>query len=99
MAGTMSIEMPPTPEHDKLTAHKAEHEAIVAFLHWLDSDEARFFNVCARERYRGEDRWFPCSDGQRAQLIADYFDVDPDALEAEKRAMLDAIRKANAGAG
>lgn len=44
----MTFKMPPTPECDKISARRDEHEAIVGFVRWLD-DQAE--TLCIRVKY------------------------------------------------
>lgn len=71
------------PEHDKVKAIQDESQAIGAFLDnsgytlcEVDADLNRFVPI-----YRSIER-----------ILADYFGIDLDELEREKRAMLDSLR-------
>lgn len=78
------------PQHEKLSERGDEHAAICGFLEWLG---------CGG-RFVGE--W---NDDSRAnpiggeEILAEFFDVDVDALEAEKREMLRRVRGEADGGG
>lgn len=74
-----------TPEHDKLIALNGDDDTIGQFLDWLmyDSD----YQVC--EWLGGE--WVQTGKNTR-QLLAEYFEIDMRALDAEKGVMLKALR-------
>lgn len=90
----LSIERPPAeyPEHEKLHAVRDHSQAIGEFLDWTQCEGVHF------GRYDDS-----IQDGQVLQilhyqipdLLAEYFGIDLDTLESEKRAMLDAQREAN----
>ena len=67
----------PYPEHEKLKAIHHESQAIGSFLEWMKSE------------YPKETRLPPYSI---QFLLAEYFEIDEDKLELEKRAMLETIR-------
>lgn len=73
------------PEHEKLIARKAEHEAIEGFLQWMDSrgmDVVRFVpNTNRFTTYYSRD------------LITDFFEIDEKAFEKERRVMLEELRR------
>lgn len=77
----------PVPEHDKLRIVSNESHTCGGFYDWLTTDKG--YILCELDRY---DRYQPV--GRRIQsLLAEYFDIDETKLEAEKVAMLDAIRR------
>lgn len=78
--------MSPYPEHDKLSALNGANNIVGDFIEWLS--EEGFILAKSEDKYD----LFPASE-TRDQLIAKYFGIDPKRLEAEKVAMLDAIRK------
>jgi hypothetical protein len=75
---------PEWPEHEKLHLVVERSQSIGEFIEWLE----------------GKGIWLE-SNGRRtpgiSELLAEFFDIDQDALEAEKVAMLEALR-AQAGA-
>ena len=92
------------PEHEKLHALKDKRDVAQEFLDWLLDD--RNLRLCRRHEH--DDRCYDDDDGSlewgyrdgellevvqsRGRYMADFLDVDSDKLEAEKRAMLDAMR-------
>lgn len=75
------------PEHDKLQKIQAESQAIGAFL-----DTGGY--VLAQYHQDDDDdteRLYPVGKGID-RVLADYFEIDLDVIEMEKRAMLNAIR-------
>ncbi len=90
---------PEHPEHAKLEAVKDQSQAIGDFLEWLGNDrpDGPIF-LCERRRDVEIDNiWVP-TGASAEKLLAEYFDIDTKKLEAEKRAILEAQRKANAKA-
>jgi hypothetical protein len=79
------------PEHAKLDAVKDISQAIGEFL---DYGLAAQGLVVAQEARGG--RLVP-THRPISEILARYFEIDQAALEAEKQAMLDALRKANEG--
>ena len=82
------------PEHDKLQKIKDQSQTIGEFLEWV-WDKHGFFLA----EYR--DNWHPSTGcALRAltpmrDLLAEHFDIDQNALEAEKRRMLENQRRLN----
>lgn len=82
------------PEHDKISAVKDETQAVGEFLEWLMATE-----YTLAVPYNGDEDWcgqlyvpaFP----DITQLLARWKGIDLSKIEAEKRQMLAAIRKAN----
>src|SRR5579885_1906363 len=84
------------PEHAKLKAAKDDLEKIGGFLEWLTGE--REIVLCTRRPDQEIDNiWMPIG-GERSveKLLAEYFEIDEAKLEAEKRSILEAQRKANA---
>lgn len=88
------------PEHEKLRAVADESQAIGEFL------ETAGYTLCelrtfteplddAGNTYETRPRLAPIAKGIQ-QILADYFEIDLAKIEAEKRAMLDALRAMNA---
>lgn len=70
------------PQHEKLKAVKDQSQAIGEFLEWLNEKDfvvAKFDarNCMLYQEYLAMDR-----------ILAEHFEIDLNALEAEKRAML-----------
>jgi len=72
------------PEHEKLEARKAEHEAITGFLNWLEGSD---YDIVTFDR-EGDHRTanFP-------RLVAEYLHINQDAFHAEKHALLAYVRE------
>ena len=81
---------PPTPELDKQKRARDEGHAedIGAFLEWLSENGMA---VCAWHEAIGGGRWYEVNGGIN-QLLARYFEIDLDAVERERRALLEHIR-------
>ncbi|MDA4133857.1 MAG: hypothetical protein OK454_12150 [Thaumarchaeota archaeon] len=73
------------PEHEKLKGVQEESQAIGEFL------DLGPYTLC--EHYTIH--WIPVRKSI-PEILADYFEIDLKKIEAEKRAMLDEMRAANA---
>ena len=85
------------PEHAKLKKAQDKSQAIGEFLDWLSNERPKG-NIFLCERHPTHevgDLWMPFNQGSE-RLLAEYFGIDEAKLEAEKRKILDAQRKANA---
>lgn len=72
------------PLHAELSARLPEAQTISAFWDWLSENNLA---ICLRDTFG----YVP--DGRSPnQLIGDFMGICPDALDAEKRAMLEEIR-------
>lgn len=77
------------PEHEKITAIKEQSQAIGTFLEWLGNQG---LELC---RYNmAEDQYLPDYMGIEKRL-SQFFDVDLNRLEEEKKIMLLRQRVAN----
>jgi hypothetical protein len=100
--------MPQYPEHDKLHNVQSKSQAIGDFLTWLLDDQ----KALIAESHEHSEGCYDCgkqicetSKGQLVPMfisvkawLAQYFDVDEQKLEEEKRLMLDELRsKASTG--
>ncbi len=80
------------PEHAKLTAISDQSQAIGEFVDWLQEAHGAF--LCHYE----DDGQFPRAlQMPIRKLLAEFFEIDQDKIEDEKRAMLDTIRADNRG--
>jgi hypothetical protein len=75
------------PECDKLLAVKERSQAIGEFLEWLTGEKGVVLAT-----------WFPPgrleSGGYRIEkLLAEFFEIDLDKVEQEKRVMLEELRE------
>ncbi len=81
------------PEHEKL-AEVAEHsQAIGEFLDWL-LHEKSYHIAQWWERGSSDGELLPVHRSIK-DLLAEYYDIDPEALEGEKREMLEQMRERN----
>lgn len=78
------------PEHIKLAAIQPKSQAIGEFLEWLPTQ-----GITLAERDGESGRLYPAWDNTIA-LLAQFFEIDQNKLEAEKRQMLEAQRALNA---
>lgn len=98
------------PEHAKLDKVKDQSQTIGEFLEWLgtknrelatyrESKEPPYIDIDgelkSNEKYIPEG-WYPLNYSIE-KLLAEYFEIDLNKLEKEKRQMLDEIRNANKG--
>lgn len=75
------------PEHEKL-AEVAEHsQAIGEFLDWLQNEKG--YTIA----HYGDPNmnWLTPVHRSIKDLLAEYYDIDPEALEGEKRDMLEQL--------
>lgn len=82
------------PEHEKLGAVHEQSQVIGEFLDHCGYRLCKLRKVECEFCGEPEDAWVPVGEGIQA-ILADYFEIDLDVLEAEKRAMLDVQRKLN----
>lgn len=80
------------PEHDRLKLISDKSQTIGAFLEWLNSESG--LEICTLIEGQIDDRFAPAGISIE-KLLAQYFEIDLDKIEKEKRAMLDSIRAAN----
>lgn len=80
------------PECDKMMAVKEKSQVIGEFLEWLTCERSTQVELCVRNDLT--DRIMPCYTSTE-QLLAEFFDIDLDKVEEEKRGILDEIKKAN----
>ena len=83
------------PEHDKLTKVSAESQTIGEFLEWLeDTEKVHLARYEELEGFLGGPReMLTPYHYDISELMAKFFGIDLDKIEAEKRQMLDAIRE------
>lgn len=83
--------MPEYPEHEKLMKVKPRSQAIGEFLEYSPYVLAEWIEV------EGDSNpHLVAARKPLERILADYFAIDLDALESEKRAMLEAQRALNA---
>lgn len=78
------------PEHKKLRAIKDRSQVIGEFLEWLQGEKGfALATWCSHGEFLDPARF------NVNQLLAEFFEIDQEKLEAEKLAMLDQMRTAN----
>jgi hypothetical protein len=77
------------PEHEKLKVVQDQSQQIGNFLDWLSENQ---LTICNLTSGRIEDQYLPTRRNQE-ELLADYFDIDLQKIESEKRKMLKELRK------
>jgi hypothetical protein len=81
------------PEHEKLAAVKRESQAIGEFMDWLADDGIVLYKT-EPDVYEPGDGCYPLQRPIR-DLLHEFFNIDANKIEAEKRAMLKLLREAN----
>lgn len=76
------------PEHERMALIDDQSQIIGEFIDWLEQESG--YEICQMTNLNGG-RYEPCREGA-TKLLARYFGIDLGAIEAEKRAMLDALR-------
>lgn len=79
-----------TPECDKMLKVQDESQAIGAFLDWLQSE--RRLTLCEANDRTFENSFIPARIGIE-DLLAEYFKIDLNKVEKERRAILEECRK------
>lgn len=79
---------PPTPELDKMLAVKDKSQMIGVFLDWLQDEKKIVF-----AKYYDEESLCPSYDTIE-KLLADYFEIDLNKIEQERRAILESFQNA-----
>jgi hypothetical protein len=82
-----------TPECDKIIAHKIENQTLSAFVDWLNENG---YAICSLEYTDGFPKeQYPPIHKDYEHLFAEYFNIDLNICEQERRAILEAIRGDN----
>jgi hypothetical protein len=78
------------PEHEKLRALDGRNQAVGCFIEWL---QVKGYVIARYKNIHGfmDEQLVPDTSGIQ-DLIAEYFGIDQDKLEQEKRKMLDDLR-------
>ena len=86
---------PATPELDKQNAiiRSGKAATVQDFIDWLY--EERHLTLCEPKPDSLHGYYVPASTGGPEQLMADFFGIDRDRIETERRAVLDAYRSQN----
>jgi hypothetical protein len=84
--------MPPTPELDKQREiiNSGKAEVVQEFIDWLAED--RHYTLCEPKPDSLHGYYLPVLYGGPEQLMADFFGIDRDKIETERRALLAAIQ-------
>jgi hypothetical protein len=82
------------PEHEKLQALGGANQTVGDFIEWL-GEQGIYLASYGTGSYC--DELFSIHKS-RDDLLASFFEIDRDKLEAEKQAMLDALRSSQAPA-
>lgn len=78
------------PEHEKLHKISDKSQAIGEFIEWLAQEKKLHLAEFAPTSREGL-MWHAMCDIQ--ELLAEFFEIDRDAIEREKRQMLEEIRR------
>jgi hypothetical protein len=82
-----------TPECDKMLAVKDKSQVIGEFIEWLESKKE--LSLCRYEDSEfGDGVYFPYYMGTE-ELLAEFFGIDLDKAEKEKKEILKALRSKN----
>lgn len=88
----MSNEKHQYPEHHKLGAISDKSQAIYDFLEWVRGEHGLLLASYATSSSPLEQgRLFPSQHSVR-RLLAEFFEIDEEKIEQEKRAMLEGLR-------
>lgn len=80
------------PEHDKMSAVQKQSQVCGEFLDWLqDEKELHLAKYVRPEGYI--DNYLAVAHARREELLAEFFEIDLDKIEAERRQMLAALRE------
>ena len=80
-----------TPELDKMSIVQDKSQAIGQFIEWLgERDPQLYLCECAKE----EEGFFPVYPSIE-KLLAEYFEIDLNKVEKERRELLDYVRQQN----
>lgn len=77
-----------TPECDKLLKVSEKSQSIGQFLDWLENEKE--FAIC--EHYETDGDYIPVSINIE-RLLAEYFGIDMEKVEKERRKILDSLQK------
>ena len=80
-------------EHDKLDKVKKESQSCGEFLEWLQNEKELVLSQYSQ--YSDTDETLYPIHVNIQDLLAEFFGIDLNKLEEEKRHMLETLRKAN----
>lgn len=78
------------PEHEKLKKVADESQTCGEFLDWLKHEKGFVLHEWNERLQEYVVAWTPINT-----MLAEFFEIDQDRLEAEKRTMLEEIRRIN----
>lgn len=78
------------PNCDRLSAVMEEKTSIEGFLEWV---KGREIELCFKPF--GLEHFYPMAEQEREVLLLKYFEINPSALEKERREILEAQREMN----
>jgi len=89
MGGAVTIDYPPTPECDKLGKVAERTQLFFEIIEWLgDSTDPVLCSV----NDTGRDVYMVGTGSEAQRAVAQFFDIDLDEVEHEKRRVLDWVR-------
>jgi hypothetical protein len=77
------------PEHTKLKEIQPQSQKVGEFLEWLQENG---YTICTFDKKHGE---YASAYISIPQMLAKFFEIDSEKIEAEKQAMLEEIRRSN----
>jgi uncharacterized NAD(P)/FAD-binding protein YdhS len=83
---------PAAPECERLVSVADESHKLGEFLDWLEQR----YTLCTHDDPEG--RYWPAFFSKE-KLLAEYFKIDLDKVERERRALLNHLRSTNGGSG
>lgn len=78
------------PEHEKLQKITLQSQACGEFLDWLQSEKG--VTLCTYNK--SYEQFYPLRVSI-TEVLGEFFEIDLEKIEQEKRAMLDEIRRQN----
>lgn len=78
------------PECEKMMAVKDKSQVIGEFLEWLQYERSITVELCVRNDIH--DKLFPFNFSTE-KLLAEFFNIDLNKVEKEKRQILDELRR------
>lgn len=87
------VKPPKYPEHEKLKLVKDQSQAIGEFIEWLKHEKGIHLAMWYEDKNVGEYLDYAIYRvGSIQKLLGEYFEIDQDKLESEKRQILDEWR-------
>lgn len=92
MDETTKHELPPCPECDKMLAVQNRSQDIGEFLEWLRGE--RGLHLAEYDDDFWEGKFLKPVNIRIEDLLAEFFEIDLNKVEAERRALLESLREA-----